>query len=935
MKSGRKVLIQVLIVSLIGLAGVVGILLLLSQGASASPMLDPVTLSLSKNQIADPTNGDIDLEVTKSGNPNPVIAGETLSYVITITNKGLASATNVVLTDTLPPGVTYVSATPGQGICGDESGGAVTCSLESLLYGTASLTTTTVTITVNVDPSTTGTLTNTADVSANEPDLDMTNNTFDEGTTVNAEANLTLTKTGSPDPVIAGNGLTYTLTVTNTGPSDATGVILTDTLPSGVTFKSASPVCTPPSGDNQVTCNLGGIYSGDHEQVTIVVNVDSSTTVSLSNSATVLGNETDPTPGNNTDIEVTQVDTEVNLTLTKTDDPDPVNAGGDLTYGITFTNTGPSDATSVVITDTLDPNLIYDSASPGPTGFDSNGDPYWSLAPLGPGDSGQVTLCVQVRTPLPNNTILTNTAFIDCHQASPLSVQENTIVHSGPVLSITKTDDPDPVDAGGPLHYTIIITNSGNENATSVTVVEDYDPNVSFFFSDPAPDPGSENKVWTFPTLAVGNPETIDIVVMVASSLPPGTTLTNHVTLDSDQTTPVTIAEGTSVTAASELTVSKIDIPDPVPAGGDLTYIISYQNGGTAPADDVVITEMYDRQVTFVSANPAPRSGTDNVWDIGDLSVGEGGIIRVTVRVDTPLPDGSTLTNRVTIDSVHTSPQNYTEITSVSSPDLAVAAVHEPSLFSPGKLMTYTVTYSNTGHWDADDVIITTTLPPDTTYAGYGWISSDGQTYIYVVDDLPAGAGDQTHFVVRYPDQPQIGAVEFNTPFTISESGSNRDGNLDDNTACVHIGVPDLVVTDFTVEPSSPEAGQPVTFTVVVKNQGTGMAWNPEACIGDPLNPICGGFYVDVFIAPVNSYPFERDGDCWGKALIIEPGLQRTVVIVHSGFSEQEIGEGIERFYVKVDNHGLHPYGLVPEHNEMNNLYNPWSYYAYLPLVFR
>ncbi|MCK4473144.1 MAG: DUF11 domain-containing protein, partial [Anaerolineae bacterium] len=470
-----------------------------------------------------------------------------------------------------------------------------------------------------------------------------------------AEADLAVTKTDDPDAVIAGNDLTYRVTVTNNGPSDATGVTLVDTLPSGVTFQSASSGCNRLG--RIVTCDLGGIDSGNHKQVTIVVTVDSSTTGSLSNSATVSGNEYDPNSSNNTDTENTAVDTEVSLTLTKTDNPDPVNAGGNLTYEINVTNNGPSDATGVTLVDTLPSDVTFVWASSG------------------------------------------------CNELSGI-------------------------------------------------VTCDLD------------------------TLPSSNNATVTIVVMVASPLPVGTVLTNQVTLDSDQTTPVTITEVTDVTTASELTVSKIDVPDPVPAGGDLTYIISYQNGGTAPAEDVVITEMYDRQVTFVSADPAPWGGTDNVWDIGDLAVGANGSVRVTVRVNTPLPDGTTLTNCVTIDSAYTSPQTYDETTGVSAPDLAITAAHEPSLFSPGKLMTYTVIYSNTGSLGAKDVVITTTLPLDTIYVDGDWTSSDGQSYTHLVDGagaLSSGASGQAYFVVqypKYPDQPQqIGAVEFNTPFVISESG--------------------------------------------------------------------------------------------------------------------------------------------------------------------
>ena len=237
-------------------------------------------------------------------------------------------------------------------------------------------------------------------------------------------------------------------------------------------------------------------------------------------------------------------------------------------------------------------------------------------------------------------------------------------------------------------------------------------------------------------------------------------------------------------------------------------------------------------------------------------------------------------------------------------------------------------------------MIITTTLPPDTTCAGQGWISSDDQTYIYVVGDLPADASDQAYFVVRYADQPQIGAAEFNTCFTISESGSAGDANLDNNTACVYIGVPDLIVTDFTVEPFPLQADVPVTFTIVLENQGTGPAWNPD-------NE--GGFYVDVFTKPVVSYPWVGWGDIFTSADSLAPGHQHTLVITHSGF-EQEIREEIDKFYVKVDNYAdpiydeegriiewTRLYGIVPEYDEMNNLgeFSLRPYCTYLPLVFR
>ena len=1304
--GNRKVLSQLLVALLIGLSGVVGTLLLLSQGASAGPSADPIQVGA---QVEAPTpqlaeSDDPDLEVAKSGSSAAVTAGEALTYTLTVTNNGPLDATGVTVTDTLPTGVTFQSATPSQGNCGGTS--SVTCTLNTLAVSD----TATVTIVVTVNSSTRGTLSNTAEVSANEPDLTPGNDTATEETTVNAEADLAVTKTDTPDLVIAGETLTYTLTVTNSGPSDATGVTVTDTLPSGITFFSATP--SQGSYDSPTgVWTVGGIADDGGATLTLVFTVNSSTTGTLSNSAKVSANEPDPNTANNTDAENTAVDAKTDLTITKSA-PATVNAGEQLTYTLTVTNNGPSDATGVTVTDNLPDDVALVSATPS-QGTCSGSDPVTcDLGPVASGSSAAVSLTTAVTSPLPNGTILTNSATIDGDQTDPNSgndsTQAQTTVQSSPVLTITKTGYPDPVDTGGILRYTLLITNSGNENATTVTVTEHYDSNVSFFYSNPDPDAGSGNQVWTFPTLTVGNPETIDIIVQVTSPLPVGTVLTNRATLDSDQTLPVTITKVTSVTSASELKVSKVDLSDPVQAGENLVYFVTYQNSGTAGATDVVITETYDSRVTFDSATPAPEDGTDNVWDIGNLSVGAGGNVIVTVRVNTPLPNGTNLTNRVTIDSAYTSPRTYTETTAVSSapdlaldltdqpdpveagdpltytlrytntgnadatglvitatfdanvsyvtaslapaggsdkvwywevddipgedgygelviqasvtyplpngtaldfaaqlqgvegdfledmaqttvltpPDLTVEKVregHEPSLFSPGKLMTFLVTYGNAGCGDAQDVIITTTLPTGTDYVdvGYGWQSSDNGTYTYTVGDLPAGdwrrpnrvytntggslapawsspetddtrsvawgdwdgdgdldlavgnlgqpnrvytntgnslvlawsssetdnttsvawgdwdgdgdpdlvvgnlgqpnrvytntggsltlawsspeetdytesiawgdcdgdgdldlavgnlgqpnrvytttlvttttatavslvlawssseadntssvawgdwdgdsdldlavgnlgqpnrvytntggglalawSSSETNntasvawgdwdkdgdldlavgntrrtvaFVVRHPPEPQVSAPEFNTPFTIAASGgAGGDTNPADNTTSVYIGVPDLVVVDWTIKPKpgSLQANVPVTFTITLMNQGTGWALNPDVQTG------MAGLWVDVFIAPVASYPWERYSEkgLFAGMPALAPGATHALTLTRDGFSEEEIQE-IHSFYVKVDNHELYPYGLVPEFNEMNNLgepIDPWLARMYLPLILK
>ncbi|MGH9922522.1 MAG: DUF11 domain-containing protein, partial [Nitrososphaerales archaeon] len=261
---------------------------------------DTVTVGSGGSATITVTNKQkADVSIIKVDSQDPVVAGTNLIYTLTITNNGPGLASSVVVTDTLPAAVTLISVSSSQGGCI-----ALPCDLGALASGAVA----TVTITVFVNPDFTGTLTNTAAVSSTTPDPNAANNSDGEETQVQSVADVSIIKTDSHDPVTAGNTLTYTLQVTNPGPSTATNAQVTETLPAGVTFVSATPsqgTCSP-SG-SIITCNLGDIPAKATVTITITVTVNLNATGTLLNVAAVLAAKPDPNPVDNTDDELTKV----------------------------------------------------------------------------------------------------------------------------------------------------------------------------------------------------------------------------------------------------------------------------------------------------------------------------------------------------------------------------------------------------------------------------------------------------------------------------------------------------------------------------------------------------------------------------------------------------------------------------------------------------
>ena len=236
-----------------------------------------------------------DLGITGSASPSPVQVDSTLTYTLTVTNSGPSGATGVTLTDTLPSGISLNNTTASQGACAD-AGGIVTCSIGSLANGAAASVTLTVTT-----PSSAGILANTATVTANESDPNLSNNTSTITVDVLAPSSVPpqIVKTfgAGSIPLNGVTSLNFSISNPNSAAS-LSGISFTDSFPAGLaiaafanlTNNSCGGTASGAAGGSAVSLSGGTLAAGT--SCTISLNVTGTNVGTIMNSVSVTSTQT-------------------------------------------------------------------------------------------------------------------------------------------------------------------------------------------------------------------------------------------------------------------------------------------------------------------------------------------------------------------------------------------------------------------------------------------------------------------------------------------------------------------------------------------------------------------------------------------------------------------------------------------------------------------
>ena len=254
------------------------------------------------NAVSTPVTTLADLQVSKTSTPTSQVAGGAVTYTVTMTNNGPAAATNAVLADTLPDGLTFVSSAPPAGTSCAAAGQVVTCSTPSLANGA----TVRVPIVATISPAAAaGSVTNTVVVSSDSADDVAINNTAAAATQITTSADVSIRKSATPTAVNAGDQVSYQLVVNNAGPVHRDRVLVNDPIPAGQTLVSATSSAGTCTLTPTVSCAIGtlgpGVPGTDQAVITIVTRVDANVppNASVTNTATVSSSTPDPNAANN------------------------------------------------------------------------------------------------------------------------------------------------------------------------------------------------------------------------------------------------------------------------------------------------------------------------------------------------------------------------------------------------------------------------------------------------------------------------------------------------------------------------------------------------------------------------------------------------------------------------------------------------------------
>lgn len=685
-----------------------------------------------------------DVSIQKGTSTPHVSAGDSVTYTITVTAGGTGSSTNVTVSDTLPSGVAWNAPGGADGGSCTITSGVLHCSFGTMAPGAQKHVTLTGTAGTGACPS----IDNTATVSS-DVDVDSSNNSAGPVHIAVDCPDVSVLKVAKHDPISAGDTAEFDITVSNLGPGTAKDVNLSDPLPPGITWNEDSAFCSITSGT--LSCHWDSIADGSGFQIHVTGVTDAADCGLLSNTATVsASNEAEDLLANNHSTATITVECP-NLSATKTHDSDPVDAGNQIGFTITISNSdapGTGTAHDVVLNDPL------------PAGSDINwsiasqpaGDPCGITASVGgqtlecsfgdlaPGDS--VSVHIVSGTTKAACATYNNVANVTASNHDELNPQASVTVQC-PGLNIAKTAADTSVNGGDGVSFTIVVWNTGPGTALNATLDDPLPGGLDWTADNEDCSITSGTLHCDFGDLGVTSKEqsSAKVTVTAPTTREDCGVLNNTATAHADNSDDVQASASIDVTCPVISITKANDADEPVLPGTVVTYslTVSVSNG---PANDVTVLDTLPAGLddpTSIS-NGGTWSSADRTitWHFASLANGD---IVLTYKAAVSLSDknGDELTNVAVVTSPNTQCPNAEQLADECQ-DTSNVTVRVPTLViekaadrhvidvTKGKdtTVTWTLTYTLT-NGPVTDAVITDPIPSGLSYVAGS--ASNGGVY--------------------------------------------------------------------------------------------------------------------------------------------------------------------------------------------------------------
>ena len=633
---------------------------------------------------------------------------------------------------------------------------------------------------------------------------------------------------------------------------------------SGDTFVRASFTCDPsisnPAGQSGFTITYKAIYGNPS-----VAAFSSSTTVHTPDLGDFTKSETQTVPASSCPGVANS------LRITKTEAGTAV-PGATITYTLTAQNLGPLGAGGVQLVDTVPPDTTFVASASDPGWFCSPGIGPGSVCtnPVGnvlAGASVSRLFAVAVGNPLPAGvSTIPNTG---CVREGPSQVDDcatiSTPTAGTPVLSVAKTLLSGTAAPGGTLVYKISATNTGNAGATAVSLSEAVPANTTFDAADS--DAGwtctASACTATLGTLNAGATTFRRFAVTVANPLPAGTTgIANQACAASPDASSDCHTVTTPTTGRPMLNLTKSLSSGTATPGATLAYALAVQNTGNQGAAGVAFQETVPAHTTFVpgastpgwTCSPGPAAGSTCSLAIGTLPAGASASALFAVTIENPLAAGTALLSNTgcAVDGTGDRSCATLPIIPNAAPVLRLAKTYSGGPIQAGGLLIYSLTVSNAGNENDAGVVVTDTIPANTSFdaagSSPGWScapdGSAGSVCTLAVGALAAGGTATRLIALRVADPLPAGISQVaNTACTsdaplaveISKRSLVRVLNACSQTttptaARIDSSLADALAVDVNGDGMA-EAGDTLAYTFVVTNvsgvAATGLVVKP------------------------------------------------------------------------------------------------------------